>query len=77
MFCFIIPLFSYQDQDGNLRYGESDRNRDEEIIAILQADCNDDAVDPSQLWMIIPSRWVKQWILFAHFKGIHTLIIIH
>ena len=56
-----------KDQEGNLRYGSSDRNRDEEIISVLQADSNDET-DLEKIWMIIPSRWTKQWILFAVHK---------
>lgn len=49
------------------RHGRSDRNRDEEILAVLQADsCKEE--DPTAVWMIIPSRWLKMWLLFTHFK---------
>lgn len=68
--------------------GTSDRNRDDELIQLLQADTNDET-DPEKLWqvvdirelsfrfdnvqsdftrMIIPSRWIREWLLFAHFK---------
>jgi hypothetical protein len=42
----------YWDRDGNLRYGSSVRNRDEELITVLAADSNDDS-DPSKLWFKI------------------------
>mmetsp|Transcript_2626 Transcript_2626/g.3943 ORF Transcript_2626/g.3943 Transcript_2626/m.3943 type:complete len:208 (-) Transcript_2626:186-809(-) len=58
----------YWDRDGNLRYGYSVRSRDEELIQVLAADrCVDD--DPHKLWMIIPSRWIRKWIVFAHLKA--------
>jgi hypothetical protein len=25
--------------------------------------------DPDKIWMIIPSRWVRKWLLFAHLKA--------
>jgi hypothetical protein len=34
---------------------------------MLQSDSNNDE-DPSKVWMIIPSRWIRMWLLFAHFK---------
>eukprot|EP00601_Ochromonadales_sp_CCMP2298_P037185 CAMPEP_0173360780 /NCGR_PEP_ID=MMETSP1144-20121109/20805_1 /TAXON_ID=483371 /ORGANISM="non described non described, Strain CCMP2298" /LENGTH=208 /DNA_ID=CAMNT_0014310227 /DNA_START=86 /DNA_END=708 /DNA_ORIENTATION=- len=58
----------YWDQDGNLRHGLTDRNRDAEVLNILKSDDNDDS-DSTKLWMIIPSRWVRQWLLFAHVKA--------
>lgn len=57
----------YWDADGNLRYGKTYRNREEEMVKMLQRDSNDEA-DLSQLWMIIPSRWVRHWLLFAYIK---------
>ena len=57
----------YWDVDGNLRYGSSDKNRDEEVLELLQLD-NPDESDHEKLWMIIPSRWVRKWLLFAHIK---------
>lgn len=50
-----------------MRYGETDRNRDHEVIVLLQADDIDQS-DLTKVWMIIPSRWIKQWLLFAHLK---------
>jgi len=57
----------YWDNDGNLRHGTTERNRDEEIIKLLQADSNNDS-DWTKLWMIVPSRWVRFWLLFAYYK---------
>jgi hypothetical protein len=57
----------YWDADGNLRYGTSTRQRDDEIIQILQADSNDDS-DEDKMWMIIPSRWIRLWLQFAYLK---------
>mmetsp|Transcript_14620 Transcript_14620/g.24202 ORF Transcript_14620/g.24202 Transcript_14620/m.24202 type:complete len:202 (+) Transcript_14620:82-687(+) len=60
----------YWDANGNLRHGYTDRNRDAEVLAILKADSNDES-DPTKLWMIMPSRWLRQWILFAHVKAVN------
>lgn len=57
----------FWDADGNLRQGLSDRVREEELLHILERDCGDDS-DPNQVWMIIPSRWIRNWLLFAHLK---------
>jgi len=57
----------YWDAEGNLRVGHTLRNRDEEVIALLEADTNDDS-DPTKVWMIVPSRWLKEWLIFAHLK---------
>ncbi len=57
----------YWDADGNLRYGNSTRQRDDELIQVLQADTNDDS-DESRLWMIVPSRWLRLWLQFASLK---------
>jgi len=57
----------YWDAEGNLRVGATLRNRDEEVIALLEADTNDES-DPTKTWMIIPSRWLKEWLIFAHLK---------
>jgi len=57
----------YWDADGNLRYGTTTRNRDDEIMHILQADITDEK-DDTKMWMIIPSRWVSQWLVFAYYK---------
>ena len=57
----------YWDIDGNLRYGETSVNRDEEVLELLQID-DPDETDSDRLWMIIPSRWVRKWLLFAHLK---------
>jgi len=57
----------YWDQDGNLRYGQSDRIRDQEVLSVLQADDSDET-DETKVWMIVPSRWIKKWLLFAHLK---------
>lgn len=57
----------YWDIDGNLRYGSTDRNRDEDVVNILQADSSDES-DNTKLWMIIPSRWCRHWLKFTHLK---------
>eukprot|EP01031_Cornospumella_fuschlensis_P036122 gene36122-43805_t len=57
----------YWDKDGNLRHGRTERNRDDEIVKILQADTHDET-DMSKLWMIIPSRWIRNWLIFAHYR---------
>jgi len=57
----------YWDVDGNLRQGLSHRSRDEELLQIIEDDDGNDE-DPSQVWMIIPSRWVRDWLLFTHLK---------
>lgn len=57
----------YWDADGNLRQGKSDRSREDELLALLEHDIPDNE-DPNQVWIIIPSRWVRQWLLFAYHK---------
>ena len=57
----------YWDNDGNLRYGVSERNRDIEVLDMLSRDVNDET-EEARVWMIIPSRWVRNWLLFAHMK---------
>ncbi len=57
----------YWDVDGNLRQGTSDRKREEELLHVLERDCGDDS-DPTQVWVVIPSRWIRNWLLFAHLK---------
>lgn len=57
----------YWDVDGNLRHGKSDRDRDAEVLDILSRDENEEK-EEAVLWMIIPSRWVRSWLLFAHLK---------
>ena len=61
----------YWDADGNLRYGETERNRDAEVLDLLSRDNNEDEKE-ARLWMIIPSRWVREWLLFAHLKTTAT-----
>lgn len=57
----------YWDADGNLRYGVTDKSRDTEVLDLLSADHNEET-EEARLWMIIPSRWVRNWLLFAHMK---------
>ena len=57
----------YWDIDGNLRQGTSDRKREEELLRVIESDAGDDN-DPDFLWMIIPSHWIRNWLLFAHLK---------
>jgi hypothetical protein len=62
----------YWDADGNLRYGKTTRDRDYEVLTILKADESDaDDPDETKLWMIVPSRWIKFWLLFSHHKIVH------
>jgi len=61
----------YWDADGNLRYGETERNRDAEVLDLLSRDNNEDEKE-ARVWMIIPSRWVREWLLFAHLKTTAT-----
>ena len=57
----------YWDCDGNLRQGLSDRRREEEMLKILENDTVEDE-SPDKVWYIIPSRWVRNWLIFAHLK---------
>ena len=57
----------YWDADGNLRYGTSTRQRDDELIQVLQADTNDEE-DETKLWLIVPSRWLRLWLQFTNLK---------
>lgn len=57
----------YWDKDGNLRHGRSKRNRDDEILTLLQKD-HTDAEDKAALWIIIPNRWLRTWLIFAYMK---------
>jgi len=41
----------YWDVDGNLRYGSSRKNRDEEVLELLQLD-NPEDNDPEKMWMV-------------------------
>jgi hypothetical protein len=61
------PRKVYWDVEGNLRHGTTTRNREEELLQILQADSKDET-DPTKIWMIVPSRWLKAWLVFVHFK---------
>ena len=61
------PRKIYWDVEGNLRHGTTTRNREEELLQILQADSKDET-DPTKIWMIVPSRWLKAWLTFVHFK---------
>jgi hypothetical protein len=57
----------FWDVDGNLRQGTTERSREEEVLHILEHDSgNDENID--QVWIIIPSRWVRNWLLFAYHK---------
>lgn len=57
----------YWDADGNLRCGKSSRDRDGEVLEILSGDASDET-EEARLWMIVPSRWIRNWLLFAHLK---------
>lgn len=59
----------YWDTDGNLRVGKSSRNRDDEVVEILENDNNGtDKSSETALWVIVPSRWLRKWLIFAHMK---------
>ncbi len=47
--------------------GRSVINRDEHLLEILEQDTCDEA-DIRQLWMIMPSRWLRRWLLFIKFR---------
>ena len=57
----------YWDADGNLRHGNSSRDRDAEVLDILSGDTSEET-EEGRVWMIVPSRWVRHWLLFAHLK---------
>ena len=57
----------YWDGDGNLRHGTTERNRDQEILELLQSDTSDQS-DNNQVWVIMPSRWIRLWLQFAYVK---------
>ena len=57
----------YWDCDGNLRQGLSDRRREEEMLKVLESDTVEDDT-PDKVWYIIPSRWIRNWLIFAHLK---------
>ena len=54
----------YWDVDGNLRQGGSYRDRVNELLLLLEAD-ETDSSDPEKIWVVIPSRWIRDWLLFA------------
>ncbi len=57
----------YWDGDGNLRQGGSTRDRDGEILMLLEADqLHTD--DPEKIWVVVPSRFIREWLLFAQMK---------
>lgn len=61
----------YWDGEGNLRQGGSTRDRDGEILMLLEADAmNTD--DPDRIWVVIPSRFIRDWLLFAQMKMTNT-----
>jgi len=63
------PRMIFWDRDGNLRLGSSIRNRDNEVLKILMEDGNDLSDQPADtIWMVIPSRWARKWVLFAHLR---------
>ena len=61
------PRKIFWDVDGNLRHGNTTRNREEELLQILQADSKDET-DPRKIWMIMPSKWLRSWLIFVHYK---------
>ena len=54
----------YWDADGNLRQGGSERDRVNEVLLLLEAD-EIEVDDPEKIWVVIPSRWIRNWLLFA------------
>lgn len=64
----VFPLNRiYWDGDGNLRHGNTSRNREDEVLQMLQKDSNNED-DPTKLWIIVPSRWIRKWLMFAQLK---------
>lgn len=57
----------FWDAHGNLRHGNSSRDRDAEVLDILSGDTCEET-EEGRVWMIVPSRWVRHWLLFAHLK---------
>jgi hypothetical protein len=58
------PKNIYWDDYGNLRLGMTKRDRTDELLQLLMRDKTEDV----DLWVIIPSRWLRQWLIFAHLK---------
>jgi len=57
----------FWDVDGNLRQGTTERSREEEVLHVLEHDSGIDE-NTEQVWIIIPSRWIRDWLLFAYHK---------
>jgi len=57
----------FWDLDGNLRLGSSLRSRDDELLSLLKTDFSN-MENPDTIWMIIPSRWARKWVLFSHLR---------
>ncbi len=65
----------FWDLDGNLRIGKSLRDRDEEILKILMTgtdnpdkDVKDEEETGDEVYVLLPSRWLREWVLFAHLR---------
>ena len=50
-----------------MRVGDSVRDRDAEIKKLLELDSTEDT-EGNKLWLFIPSRWVRKWLMFASLK---------
>jgi hypothetical protein len=57
----------YWGTDGNIWTGRSIINRDEELLDLIEKDTYDES-DKTSLWVIMPSRWLRRWLLFCKFK---------
>ena len=57
----------YWDSEGNLRQGGSDRDRNDELLILLEND-RADSTDPERIWVVMPSRWIREWLIFAEMK---------
>ena len=56
----------FWDASGNLRQGRSDRRRDDEVLRLMEDDSIEEKED--KIWMIVPSRWIRFWLIFAQKK---------
>lgn len=58
------PAAIYWDDHGHLRLGHNKRDRGEELLKLLMTDVTTNV----DVWVIIPSRWIRLWLVFAHLK---------
>ena len=57
----------FWDLDGNLRIGNSLRDRDQEVLSVLMVD-DSDPESGDEIWILLPSRWARRWVLFSHLR---------